>query len=514
MNNRIELEKVTKDYGGTRALDGISMAVPFGRIRGLVGENGAGKSTLAKIIAGDIRPTSGAVKLNGVQVPYLTPASARRAGIAIVHQWGDLVPTMTVEENIFLGNEIHGHFRALNKSEMRRKAQTVLSDLGVEIDTRLRISELSPAHKQIVAISKALVRQCDLLIVDEGGASLDKKEATLLHSVLRRLRDQTVTIVYISHFLDDVVDLSDEISVLRNGMLVATLDASSTAPEELAVAVVGHEVRRVPRAGDVGGSGSRRILLDVRGLSWGEDASEFSLSVREGEILGITGPEGAGKSEIMRTLFGLMPMTRGTVTFDGELIHRQNPRRMLERGIAFGPEDRFQEGLLLQRSVEENISLPKIGLQKAFFLERNRMRADATKKASQIKIKMTSIDVRAGELSGGNQQKVVVARWLGKDYKLLLLDEPYKGIDIGAKEDINDEIRTMARGGRGVIVISTEFSAFIGLVTTLLVVVNRRVVKTLTGDSITSREIVRYYQYGAEIPGQTADGTGSSRAPD
>jgi ribose transport system ATP-binding protein len=510
VNNRIELEKVTKDYGSTRALDGISITIPSGRIRGLVGENGAGKSTLAKIIAGDIRPTSGMVKLNGVEVPYLTPTSARRAGIAIVHQWGDLVPSMTVEENIFLGSEIHGQFRTLNKSEMKRKAKTVLDDLGIDVDTRQRVSELSPAHRQIVAISKALVRQCDLLIVDEGGASLDKKEASLLHSVLRQLRDQNVTILYISHLLDDVVDLSDEISVLRNGELVATLDAHSTTAAELAVAVVGHEVRRAPRAGDVGGSGDRRVLLDVQGLSWGEDASEFSLRVREGEILGITGPEGAGKSEILRTVFGLMPMTRGTVSFDGELIDRRSPRQMLKRGVAFVPEDRFQEGLLLKRSVEENISLPKLSFQKKFFLARNRLRDDANNKAAQLKTKMASIDVRAGDLSGGNQQKVVVARWLDEVYRLLLLDEPFKGIDIGAKEDINDAIRAMASGGRSVIVISTEFSELIGLVTALLVVVNRRIAKTLTGESITSHEIVRYYQSGVEPPGQAADGSGSS----
>jgi ABC-type sugar transport system ATPase subunit len=508
--NRIELENVTKDYGSTRALDGISIAIPPGKVRGIVGENGAGKSTLVKIIAGDIRPTSGAMKLNGVEVPSLTPASARRAGIAIVHQWGDLVPAMTIEENIFLGNEIRGPSRALNKSEMRRRARKVLADLGVEVDTGLPVGELSPAHRQVVAISKALVRQCDLLIVDEGGVSLDKKEASLLHSVLRQLRDQNVTIIYISHLLDDVVDLSDEISVLRNGALVETRDAKSTTAEDLAVAVVGHEIRRATRAADAGLAENRRILLDVQGLSWTDDASEFSLSIREGEILGLTGPEGAGKTEILRTVFGLMPATRGTVSFDGERIGYRDPRRMLKRGIAFVPEDRFQEGLLLKRSVEENISLPKLSFNRAFFLDRERLRADATRKAAQIKTKMESIDVRSGALSGGNQQKVVVARWLDDDYRLLLLDEPYKGIDIGAKEDINDAIRAMAAGGRSVLVISTEFTELIGLVTTLLVVVNRRIVKTLAGDSITSHEIVRYYQSGVEAPGPPANG---SRSP-
>ena len=302
MAYRLELENVSKHYGNTRALENVSVAIPSGKIRGLVGENGAGKSTLSKIIAGDIRPTSGAVRLNGVETPYLTPASARRAEIAIVHQWGDLVPTMTAEENIFLGSEIHGAFRTLNKSEMRRRAREVLNELGVDVDPSLPVSELSPAHKQIVAISKALVRQCDLLIVDEGGVSLDKKETVLLHAVLRQLRGQGVTIIYISHLLDDVVALSNEITVLRNGALVETLDATSTTAEDLAVAVVGHELRRPSRAEAATDFSRRRTLLDVKGLSWTHDAAEFSLKVREGEILGITGPEGAGKSELLRTI--------------------------------------------------------------------------------------------------------------------------------------------------------------------------------------------------------------------
>ncbi|HWA79573.1 MAG TPA: sugar ABC transporter ATP-binding protein [Acetobacteraceae bacterium] len=494
MRSRIELENVTKDYGATRALAAVNLAVPAGTIRGLVGENGAGKSTLAKIIAGDIRPTSGVVKLNGAEVPYLTPASARRAGIAIVHQWGDLVPSMTVEENIFLGNEVRGRFRVLNKGEMRQRARTVLNDLGVEIDSGLEVGDLSPAHRQVVAISKALVRKCDLLIVDEGGVSLDKKEAAFLHSVLRKLRAGGVTIIYISHLLNEVVNLSDEITVLRNGTLVDTLDARAMTAERLAVYVVGHEIHRAPPAGAASRDGNREIALRVRDLSWDADDQGFSFDVQKGEILGIAGPEGAGKSEILRTLFGLMPAARGTVALDGRVLSRRTPRQMLKEGVAFVPEDRFLEGLLLERSVEENISLPRLGLQRRFLLPLQALRAAAARKAAQIKTRMASIDAHGSELSGGNQQKVVVARWLEEGYRLLLLDEPYKGIDIGAKEDINDQLRAMANAGRSVVVISTEFADLIGLVSRLLVVVNRRIVGVLSGDAITSQEIMKYYQ--------------------
>jgi ribose transport system ATP-binding protein len=503
VNYRLELENVTKTYGNTHALRGVSLAIPAGKIRGLVGENGAGKSTLSKIVAGDIKPTSGTMKLNSVEVPYLTPVSAGQAGIAIVHQWGDLVPAMTVEENIFLGNEIRGAFYTLNKAAMRRKAGEILRQLGVDIDTRLPVSELSPAHKQIVAISKALMKQCDLLIVDEGGVSLDKKETTLLHSVLRQLRDQKVTIIYISHLLDDVVALSDEISVMRNGTLVETLNARETTADQLAVAVVGHEIRGTSRhvATEMK---SRKVLLDVQGLSWAHDGSAFSLALHEGEILGITGPEGAGKSELLRTIFGLMPQAKGTVTFDGQILGRRSPREMLRRGAAFVPEDRFTEGLLLNRSIEENVSLPHVALQGGIFAEGKRLRSEASRKTTQIRTKMASIESAVKDLSGGNQQKVVISRWLEDRYRLLLLDEPYKGIDIGAKDDINQEIRTMAAGGRGIVVISTEFAELVGLVTTLLVVVNRKIVATLTGEAIIPHEIVRYYQYEADVPNPSA----------
>jgi ABC-type sugar transport system ATPase subunit len=361
-------------------------------------------------------------------------------------------------------------------------------------------------------MSKALVRQCDLLIVDEGGLSLDKKETVLLHAVLRQLRAQGVTIIYISRLLDDVVELSDEVTVLRNGALVETLDAHSTTAEDLAVAVVGHEVRRPSRAEEVSDFTQRRTLLDVKGLSWTRDAAEFSLKVREGEILGITGPKGAGKSELLRTIFGLMAPTRGTVSIDGKTIDARSPREMLNRGVAFVPEDRFAEGLLLDRNIEENMPLPKVSFEKRFFLPTTELKAGAVKKAAQVKTKMASIDSLVGELSGGNQQKVVVSRWLEDSYRLLLSYwmSPIRESTLGPK---TTSTRPFARWrARGVVVISTEFAALIGLVTTLLVIVNRKIVSTLTGASITPHEIVRYYQYEVETPGPSFEETGSPAA--
>ena len=492
---RIELTNVSMDFGSTRALQKVSLSIPRGRIRGLVGENGAGKSTLSKIIAGDIRPTSGALKVNGQEVPYLTPASAWQAGIAIVHQWGDLVRDMTVEENIFLGNEIRGPFRILKKAEMRRKAKSVLARLGIAIDTQAKVSALTPAHKQIVAISKALMKQCDFLIVDEGGVSLDKKETELLHAVLRQLRDQQVTIVYISHLLDDVVKLSDEITVMRNGANVVTLDARKTTAEELAVAVVGHEINPGKPENSKKDPYVCKTLLKVSDLTWDDSVPGFSLVVHEGDIIGITGPEGAGKSELLRTIFGLLPARRGNVFFDGEQVEHRTPQKMLAHGIAFVPEDRFEEGVLLNRSIEENVSLPGLCLQKGFFTNEEKLRAESERKTRQIRTKMASIQSAVRDLSGGNQQKVVISRWLEDFYRLLLLDEPYKGIDIGAKADINEEIRKLAGRGRGVVVISTEFAELVGLVTKLFVVVNRRIVATLVGEQITAQQIVRHYQY-------------------
>jgi ABC-type sugar transport system ATPase subunit len=292
---------------------------------------------------------------------------------------------------------------------------------------------------------------------------------------------------------------------MRNGTLVETLDARETTADQLAVAVVGHEIRGTPRHADAAEMNGRKILLDVQGLSWAHDGSAFSLALHEGEILGITGPEGAGKSELLRTIFGLMPQAKGTVTFDGQVLARRSPRDMLRRGAAFVPEDRFTEGLLLNRSIEENVSLPHVALQGGIFAEGKRLRSEASRKTAQIRTKMASIESPVKDLSGGNQQKVVISRWLEDRYRLLLLDEPYKGIDIGAKDDINEEIRTMAAGGRGVVVISTEFAELVGLVTTLLVVVNRKIVAKLTGEAITPHEIVRYYQYEVDAPAPSAE---------
>ena len=495
MESRVQLEKVTKDFGTTRALNDVNLAIFGGEVHGLVGENGAGKSTLAKVIAGDILPSSGRIMVNGAPVPKLTPGLARKMGIAIVHQWGDLVPTLTVEENIFLGNEIRGRNGILRKAEMRRTATTVLKELGAEVDPAMLADLISPAYRQIVAISKALILKCRFLIIDEGGISLDKNEVTLLFSVLRELRTRGVTILYISHLLDNVIELSDRITVLRNGNVIQTVDAKDVTTEQLSLMVVGHEVG-LSRKAYHGKIESTSARLELQNLTW-ERKNErrgFSLMARPGEIMGITGPEGAGKTELLRTILGLMPRTRGSIFLNGKDVKKLTPHAMLKIGVAYVPEDRFKEGLLLKRSIEENVSLANLAFSTRLFLDRKALRRIAKEKVGSLKTKMSSVSDQVRYLSGGNQQKVMIAKWLEEKYELFLLDEPYKGIDIGAKEDINDAIRALAAEGRSIIVATTEFSDILGLVDSLLVVVNRQIVAQLSGDQITSQEIIRYYQ--------------------
>jgi ribose transport system ATP-binding protein len=495
MNEHLRFQDVCKDYGPTRALDGATFSILQGEIHGLVGENGAGKSTVAKLISGDIRPTSGEIYLNGEKIRDNSPKKARGAGVAIVHQWGDLAPNLSVVDNIFLGNEIRAGWGALNKSEMKQRATRVLKYFGVDLDLSMLVQRLSPGEQQIVSIAKALSQEkSGFLIVDEGGASLDREETEVLSRVLRRLRESHVTILYISHLLNNVRDLCDRITVLRNGRYIQTVLPRDVSVGQLGSLVVGHELMdHVVDPGEAKKTNSR-VRLRVDGVRWRGNSERYSLQIRESEILGITGPAGAGKSELLRTIMGLMPREDGIIALDDRQIDSPTPERMVRSGVAFLPEDRLAEGLAVNRSIEENISLPTLWKWRRFFLNMPQLKENAQRAGSVVRLKRGSIEDPVLSLSGGNQQKTAVAKWINSSYEVFLLDEPYKGIDIGAKEDINGAIRELARNGKTVVVVSTEFSDLTGLVDRLLVMVNKKIVGDLSGGEINNQNIITHYQ--------------------
>ncbi len=494
MNSILKLQDIVKDFGSTRALDHVSLTIRKGEIHGLVGENGAGKSTLAKLISGDIACTSGKMVFDGHVIADPSPRNARELGIAIVHQWGDLAKNLTVVENIFLGNEIKGPGGLLKKQQMKQRARQILQDFGFAIDPTTPVSKISPGSQQIVSIAKALSIESSFLIVDEGGVSLDREELSALFAVLRRLKDAGVTILYISHLLDNVIELSDRITILRNGQHIDTVNSDDVTVSQLAALVVGHEIKTSAESSVLDQRDSRKIRLRADALAWREGGETYSFEVREGEILGITGPAGAGKSELLRTMMGLMPIASGRLLLDGRQLENITPYTMVRSGVGFVPEDRFSEGLAVHRSIEENITLPNFWKHPGIFLSPSGLRQKAGELAGIVRTKMSSVDDHLTQLSGGNQQKVVVAKWLDAGYNFFLLDEPYKGIDIGAKEDINRVIQDLAGKGCASIVVSTEFSDLLGIVNRLLVMVNRHIVAELHGEEITNKAIIAHYQ--------------------
>jgi ribose transport system ATP-binding protein len=496
MSEIARLSHISKVYGSTYALNDVSLVLESGEIHGLVGENGAGKSTLAKIISGDIGVFSGGYILNGKEFTNPNPKKAVQNGVCIVHQWGDFAPNLTVLENMFLGYEIRKKNRLLDYVSMKSKAKEVLSRFKIDIDLNAPAGTLTPVQQQIAAIAKALCKDAKLLIVDEGGVSLDIEELGFLVDILRNLRDKGVCILFISHLLDNVLEISDRITVMRNGKYITTVKASETGLSDLITYIVGHEINNVNAQGPTASDNSE-IFLKIEKLQWIENGPEYSLSVNRGSILGFTGPAGAGKTETFKTIFGTMKKYGGRISYKGEELRRLSPRYLTFRGISYVPEDRFVDGLLLNRSIEENLSLPNLRY-KGQILNKKKLRENARETSLVLNVKMNDIYSAMSELSGGNQQKIVVGKWLDDRYELYILDEPYKGIDIGAKEEINQVIRKLASQGKAIIVISTEFSDLIGLVHRLNIMVNRRIVASLEGTEIENKNILKYYQSAQE----------------
>lgn len=494
MSEILVLKDIVKDYGKTRALDHVSINMQKGKIYGLVGENGAGKSTLAKIISGVGKSDSGEIYYKGVKYSYLTPPQARELEISIVHQSGNLAPNLSIVDNIFLGDELKSFGGVLKKKQMKEKAKEILEKFAVKIDPDTLVEKLSPAYQQIVAVAKALVSKSSLLIVDEGEASFDREELSELFAVLKRLKSDGVTIIYISHLLDNVIKLCDDIVVLQNGKLIDVVNSTNITVSNLAFLVVGREVKSDNRKQYSVNKEYNKVRIKVADLVCQNGDEGYSFEVREGEILGFTGPAGCGKTELLRTIFGLELPKSGSFYLDGRELKNNSPLKMIREGMAYFPEDRFNEGLVMLRSIEENINLPSLKNWFAFFINQKELDRRANKAADIARIKRASIEVPPTSLSGGNQQKTAIAKWLTQGYKYFLLNEPYKGIDIGAKDDIGKVLINLADSGCSLILASTEFADLIGLVDRLFVMVNHKIVAELKGEDINNKNIMEYYQ--------------------
>ena len=487
---RVLVKRITKAFSGTRALRDVSVEIDSRSIHGLVGENGAGKSTLGKIIAGVIGPDLGTISLDGVEVNFASPREALAAGVAIVLQELALVPHLSVDANVFLGREPVA-LGFVRRRRLRREFEALLKEYGFQIDGSRRVSTLSLAERQEVEILKAVVRKARLIIMDEPTSSLTPTEVAKLHGMIRRLRDeQGTTFIYVSHSLSEVLRLCDRISVLRNGRHIRTSPIGEESESTVIAAMLGRDIEhffpeKTPPVDRT------TPIISVRNLTRHSAFRDVSIDIFAGEIVGMTGLLGSGRSEVARAVFGADPIDEGSVSLQGELVAFRSPREAIRSGIAMVPESRRDQGLLMSRSVVDNIALTNFATDRILgFIARARERKRIVPLINEFNIKCSSTEAPISSLSGGNQQKVLFAKWIAGLPRLLILDEPTRGVDIGAKVEIYRVIVDLARRGLGILMITSELEEVIGLCHRVLVMRQGRIVDHLEGDRIDRRVIL------------------------
>ncbi len=488
----LDVRGLRKQFGGAPALKGVDFSIAAGEIHGLVGENGAGKSTMIRILAGVHRPDAGEILLDGESVDIRSPQDAGRLGLSFIHQELNLVPRFRAFENVTLGLPKPRRAGLIDWRALRRDAQHAADRIGIHFSLETPVEELSVADRWLVSIARALVRRARFIAMDEPTASLSAEEGERLHVIVRELAADGIAIVYVSHRLDEILDLSDRVTVFRDGERVSTVAGREATRRGLIRDIVGHEVAAptppAPRE-------ETEALLELASLSRGSSVRDVSLRLEHGEILGLAGLVGAGRTELARLLFGADQPDVGEIVLDGRPLRLRSPYDAVKAGIAYVPEERRSQGLLLEKSVAFNVTLPFLGsyrpLRHLPFVNLRRARANASLTVDELEVRPRGVDRAVGELSGGNQQKVVIGKWLrGGSLRLLILDEPSRGVDVGARAEIHAIIARLAASGVGVIVISSEFEELVGLCHRVLVLVEGRVAGELRGAEITNEAIL------------------------
>jgi len=464
----LEMRGITKGFTGVQALAGVDFDVRRGEVHSLVGHNGAGKSTLIKIMTGAYTKDSGRITLEGREVSFGTPAAAQNAGIATIYQEVNLVPYMTAPENIFLGREPRGRFGRVDWARMRREAKTLLDELGVQVDLGVPVMNLGVALQQMVALARAVSLKAVLVVMDEPTSSLDTAEVRVLFDVIRRLQQSGVGIVYISHRMEEIFALSNRVTVLRNGRLVATVPIAETDTLGLVAMMLGRDPEEVRVQGltafsETAATTNQENMLDVEHLTRGHMPDNVSLRVNKGEIVGLAGLLGSGRTELARTIFGADRADAGSIAVDGRPRRIRSPRDAVRAGLALVTEDRKSEGIVPALSVRDNILLAALPLfARLGVLDPGRQRRVVDEMIRRLDIKTPSPSTPIRNLSGGNQQKVILARWLCRNPKVLILDEPTRGIDVGAKAEIQKLIDELAREQvMSILMISSELEEVI-----------------------------------------------------
>ena len=488
-NYILETNNLVKSFGGIHALKGISLKVKNGDVHAIVGENGAGKSTFIKILTGATLPSSGYLNFDGQEYSHLTPEQSIKIGISAIYQELNLIPFLTVAENIFFGNEAVTGGIFCNYNKMEEDTEKLFSDIGINIDPRVTVNDLGIAQQQLVEIVKAISKNAKFIIMDEPSAPLTENETRTLFNIVQTLKTKGITVIYISHRLEEVFNICDRVSVFRDGQYIDTKRVRDTNRQELISLMVGRKLgEKYPeREKEVG-----EVVVEIQNFE-NRKLHNVSLKLYRNEILGLGGLVGAGRTELARAIFGADPKKSGIIKINGEIAHIDSPTQAFAMSIGLLPEDRKRQGIALGLPIRDNITLPILKrISKISFINNKKEKGICAKLVKELSIKLNSIMQPAKSLSGGNQQKVVLAKILASKCDILIIDEPTRGIDIGAKQEIYKLMRELVKQGKSIIMISSEMPELIGMSDRILIMREGRIVTELYPDEYSQKTILSY----------------------
>lgn len=483
----LNLKQITKLYPGVVALDNVNLEILKGEVHAIVGENGAGKSTLIKTISGAIEPTQGTIEINGESYKCMTPTLSRRNGIAVIYQEFTLIPVLSAAENIFLGEFIRKGW-ICNQKDMEKRSVQLFEKLNIKIDPKTKVSDLTTGYQQIVEIAKAISKDARILIMDEPSAPLTTSEVEAMFGIVETLKKEGVTIIYISHRLEEIFRISDRVTVMRDGKYITTLQTNQTSKDELIKFMVG---RKLSETYPIRNNPKEETVLSVRNLS-GNGVKDISFDLRKGEILGLAGLIGAGRTELAQLLFGEGKITNGEIILKDRAFRPRNPIQAIKAGIALLPEDRKRHGVVLEMSVKDNITLPILKRISNLILTNKKAEIEVVNKyRDSLKIKTPHIDQKVKNLSGGNQQKIILAKWLAMNAQILILDEPTRGIDVGARQEIYKIQNDLVAQGKSIIMISSDMEELMGMADRMVVLCKGRMTGIIERNSFDQEHILK-----------------------
>lgn len=483
----LELKNITKEYPGVKALDHISMQFYPGEVHALMGENGAGKSTLIKTISGAVQPNAGRIYFEGTEYDHMTPALSKKLGIGVIYQEFNLVPELSIAENIFLGHKLKKGF-TIDRRLMNQKAEEIMKGFGIEIDVTGPVKNLTVAYQQLVEIAKTITGDVKVLIMDEPSAPLTTREIEAMFGIVHKLKEKGVSVIYISHRMEEIFRISDRVTIMRDGQYIGTKLTKDTSRPELINMMVGRTLEeQFPKADRTIGE----VALEVKHLYTQSLLKDISFYVRKGEILGLAGLVGAGRTETARAIFGADTAAKGEIWINGKKVNISSPKDGIGEGIALIPEDRKKHGALLEMSVRENISFISIkNISKGSIVSRKKDKELSNQFIERLRIKTPSMEQLTGNLSGGNQQKVVLAKSLAGKSNIIIFDEPTRGIDVGAKQEIYVLMNQLAQEGMAIIMISSEMPELLGMSDRIVVMHEGEVTGELSKEEATQAKIL------------------------